>query len=215
VSIKLTQIVAKFRPVQDLVRHYIILSSFATDYILEIVQTAKDTQTITPDVTSSFLEELQLQLARMGLSVDTSPFADDPGMLIDLLRVTYSTELLGLLRQYSTSGSFDLNTVDQQALQQEVQQTLQPATLNLYYKYTSIRDVSEMEEKARVSVPVSWFLAGNQSSSGLRLETWHYALLDAKEALCSTRCERGRATIAYQNIRYYSIQSSPCLSFAK
>jgi hypothetical protein len=110
-----------------------------------------DTEIITPNMTAQFLQRLEDRVKDLGQDVDLSPFIDLANSVVDILRVTQSTALLTLLRQYSTEGRIVLEEVDMDQLQQEVNRTLQETTLELFYRLTATRDVPHTGESSRVS----------------------------------------------------------------
>ena len=120
--------------------------------IVDLYQAAGDTANITANLTSEFLQQLQLQAkTHFNKDLDLSPFIDAANIVVDLLRVTRCTALLTLLRQYSREGLFRVNTVDMQQLQGEVVRVMEVAVLDHYYWLTSVRDERHGEEEKRVS----------------------------------------------------------------
>ena len=114
-----------------------------------------DTKAITPNMTTQFLQRLESHIKDLGQNVDLSPFVDLAHSLVDILRVTQSTALLTLLRQYSTKGHIVLEDVDMDQLQQEVNKTLQEKTLELFYRLTATRDVPHTGKSIRVRTPTA------------------------------------------------------------
>jgi hypothetical protein len=110
--------------------------------------------------------------AQTSQPIDVAPFVRVATDVLNYLRFCRSTALLQLLREFSTTGQLDLQTVDPDELQSEVIKLLNLDNLNRWYLASGrsdgvgrSADGGDGMATARTAVQVGWVQHSNFSNS--------------------------------------------------